>query len=202
MPGLSVHARELERLAALRSRAAARLTGTAATKGSAAREADALAVLHALASSPETAADALTLLHELQVYQVELDLQAQEMRESRAELEATLRRQTELYEHQPAGCFTIDAQSVVHELNQAGAGLLGIARDDAFGLPLDAFLCNDSAARLRAAMKGLGAGLPAVSCELTLRSKKGTEQRVLACLGPDPAGQRVLISLIPVAPGN
>jgi hypothetical protein len=36
-------------------------------------------VLHALASSPQTAADALTLLHELQVHQVELDLQAQEL---------------------------------------------------------------------------------------------------------------------------
>jgi hypothetical protein len=40
-----------ERLAALRSRAASRLTGPASTKGSTARAADALSVLHALASS-------------------------------------------------------------------------------------------------------------------------------------------------------
>ncbi len=202
MPGLSVHAHELERLAALRSRAAARLAGTAATKGSTARSADALAVLHALASAPETAADALTLLHELQVHQVELDLQAQEMQESRAELEAALRRQIDVYDRQPAGCFTVDARSVVHELNQSGAHLLGIAREAAFGLPLDAFLGNDSAARLRAAMKGLDDGLPAVSCELTLRPKNGPEQRVLARLVAHSAGQWVLLSLIPFAPGD
>jgi hypothetical protein len=98
-PDLPVPAIEPERLADLRSRAASRLTGLAATKGSTASAADALSVLHALASSPQTAADALTLLHELQVHQVELDLQAQELQESRAELESALRRQIELYDH-------------------------------------------------------------------------------------------------------
>ena len=36
---------------------------------------DALACLHQLASNQSSAADALKFLHELQVYQVELDLQ-------------------------------------------------------------------------------------------------------------------------------
>jgi hypothetical protein len=93
-------------------------------------------VLHALASSPQTATDALTLLHELQVHQVELDLQAQELHESRAELESTLRRQIELYDHQPVGCFTVDSRCILHELNLTGADMLGVARDAAFGLPL------------------------------------------------------------------
>ena len=198
MPGLPVHASELERLAALRGRAAARLRGTAATKGATARAADALAVLHALASSPATAADALTLLHELQVHQVELDLQAQEMQESRAELESALHRQVALYDHQPAGCFTIDPPSAVFELNQTGADMLGIAREDALGLPLDAFLCADSAQRFRSAMDRLGADTRPTSCRLTLRQKEGAGRPVLASLGADPAGGRVLVTLVPV----
>ncbi len=186
---------EPERLADLRSRAASRLTGAAATKGSISRAADALTVLHALASSPETAADALTLLHELQVHQVELDLQAQELRESRAELESALRRQIELYDFQPVGCFTVDPRLVVHELNQTGADMLGIGRDDAYGLPLDAFLCAESARRIRSAMSSVDADVRRPSCLLKLRPKDGPERSVYASIGTDPAADRYLVSL-------
>lgn len=186
---------EPEGLADLRSRAASRLTGAAATKGSTARAADALTVLHTLASSAETASDALTLLHELQVHQVELELQAQELRESRAELESALRRQIELYDCQPVGCFTVDPLLAVHELNQTGADMLGIARDEAYGLPLDAFVCAESAGRLRAAVSSLGPGLGQASCTLRLCPKAGPERSVLASIGRDPAANRYLVSL-------
>ena len=195
MSDLSDDAIEPERLADLRSRAASRLTGTAATKGPAARAADALTVLHALASSPETASDALTLLHELQVHQVELDLQTQELHESRAELESALRRQIELYDFQPVGCFTIDPRMVVHELNQTGADMLGIGRDDAYGLPLDAFLGAESARRFRSAISSVDAGVRRPSCLLRLCPKNGPERQVLASIGTDPAANRYLVSL-------
>lgn len=184
-----------ERLADLRNRAASRLTGAAATKGATARAADALTVLHALASSPATAPDALALLHELQVHQVELDLQAQELHESRAELETALRRQIELYDSQPVGCLTIDPRLVLHELNQTGAEMLGIGRDAAHGLPLDAFLCTESARRFRAAVSSLDARTRRPSCLLKLRSKDGLERAVLATIGADPAANRYLVNL-------
>jgi hypothetical protein len=185
-----------ERLAALRSRAASRLTGPASTKGSTARAADALTVLHALASSPETAADALALLHELQVHQVELDLQGQEMQESRAELESALRRQIELYDFQPVGCFAVDSRCILHELNLTGADMLGVARDAAFGLPLDAFLSADSARRFRSTLAGIGASTPQASCELRLRPQVGPECQVLARIAADPAANGYLVSLM------
>lgn len=193
---MSVHAIEPERLADLRSRAASRLTGTAATKGSAARAADALTVLYGLASSSETASDALTLLHELQVYQVELDLQAQELQESRVELESALRRQAELYDCQPVGCFTIDAAMVLHELNQTGADMLGVSRDDGVGLRLSTFLCADGTRGLGAAMSRVDAGGRPPSCLLTLRPKAGPDRAVVASLGVDPAANRYLVSLM------
>jgi PAS domain-containing protein len=195
MSDLSDHAIEPERLADLRSRAASRLTGRAATKGSTARAADALTVLHALASSPKTASDALTLLHELQVLQVELDLQAQELQESRAELESSLRRQIELYDFQPVGCFTIDPRLVLHELNQTGADMLGVGRSEAYGQLLDAFLCADSARRFRSAISSVDAGARRPSCLLRLCPKDGSERPVLASIGADPAANRYLVSL-------
>jgi PAS domain-containing protein len=189
------HAIELERLADLRSRAASRLTGKAATIGPPASAADALTVLHALASSPDTALDALTLLHELQVHQVELELQAQELHESRTELESALRRQFELYDYQPVGCFTIDPRMVVHELNQTGADMLGIGREDAYGMQLDACFSAESAGRFRSAVASIDAGARRPSCGLELRPRGEPERPVLASIGADPAANRYLVSL-------
>jgi PAS domain-containing protein len=191
----SVQAIRPDRLAELRSRAATRLAGAAAAKGSTARAADALTVLHALASCPETASDALTLLHELQVHQVELDLQAQELHESRAELESALRRQTELYDFQPVGSFTIDPRMVLQELNETGAEMLGLVRDEALGLAIDAFFHTESARRFRSAIASVDAGKPRASCPLALCSRHGPERLVLASIGKDPAAKRYLVSL-------
>ena len=152
-------------------------------------------MLHALASSQATASDALALLHELQVHQVELDLQAQELHESRAELESALRRQVELYDFQPVGCFTVDARGVLHELNLTGADMLGIGCNDAYGLPLDAFLCADSARRFRSAISSIDAGVRRISCLLKLCPRDGPERPVLASVGADPAANRYLVNL-------
>jgi len=138
------HVLEPARLEDLRSRAASRLTGAAAGKGSPARIADALSALYTLASSPATAADALALLHELQVHQVELELQAQELQESRAEMESALRQQVDLHDSQPVGCFTLDEHLLVHDMNRTGADMLGVDRDDGPGLRLGAFFAADS----------------------------------------------------------
>lgn len=198
MPDLSapiVPAIEFDRLVDLRHRAASHLAGDASRKGAIARSADALTVLHGLASSPQTAADALALLHELQVYQVELDLQAQELRESREALEASLRRQVELYDFQPAGLFTLDAQRVVMETNRAGADMLGLGRDDLVGLTLDAFLLPESARRFRSAMVGVDVGMRHVWCPLTLSPRDGVALSFVAAIGQDPAGRGYLVNL-------
>lgn len=180
------------RLADLRTRAAYRLTGV---NGATVRATDALAVLHALASDPTTAADALTLLHELQVHQIELDLQAEELRESRVDLEAALRRQTELYDFQPVGCFTIDARFVVHELNHAGAAMLGVEREDAYGMGLDSFLSLDSRPQLKALVSKHAADGQVGPCQLLLCSKDMPDRLATAHISADPAGPRYFVAL-------
>lgn len=199
MPALTEPATAPDRVAALRHEAAARLTGTAATKGATARAADALTVLHALASSPATAPDALALLHELQVHQVELDLQAQELQESRAELESALRRQTEIYDGLPVGCFTIDTRLALDEFNAAGADLLGITADDAPRLTLDTFLGADGTARLRSVMARVDAGDRSASCRVAVRTRQGPDSPVLASVARDRAAQRYLLTLAPLS---
>ena len=199
MPAVSVPAIEPQRLAELRGRAASRLAGLAATKGSTARSADALSVLHALASSPSTAADALTLLHELQVHQVELDLQQDELQNSRCELEAELGRQTALVDRAPVGLMTIDAGTVLAEINLAGAQLLGAARKELLGQPLARWLSAPSADALRTLLLRAHDGQVSETCNLQLRPLAGVVRTVHAVVGQDSASGGFLLALMAAA---
>ena len=179
----------------LRFRAASRLTGVDGAKTSAARATNALAVLHALASSPDTAADALALLHELQVHQVELDLQAEELQASRIELEVALRQQTELYDFQPVACFSLDGHLVVREANRRGARMLGVERDGARGLSIGTFFTAGSLRTLQDLIADAGEGGHA-SGTLKWRHANGLEQAVRVEVGPAPSGGGFFVALM------
>jgi hypothetical protein len=90
----------------------------------------------------------------------------------------------------------------LHELNQTGADMLGVARDDAYGLLLDAFLGAESARRFRSAIASLDAGERRPSCLLRLCPKGGPERPVLASIGADPAANRYLVSLTNTGDGQ
>jgi len=80
------------------------------------------------ALKPPAASDSLGLLHELQVHQIELELQNEELRSARVELEQALHRYTELFDFAPIGYATVKANRVIDDINHAGARLLGRAR--------------------------------------------------------------------------
>jgi PAS domain-containing protein len=159
----------------------------------------ALGVLHDLVSSPSTAGAALTLLHELQVYQVELDLQHEELRRSRTELETTLARQEKLYEFAPVGYVTVDRGAVLRELNLTAAGMLNFERDQLLGRSLDSFLEPQSARTLHATLERLDSGAAQELLALQLVSAHAAPLSVHACATRDPDGRHFLIALMNVA---
>lgn len=186
---------EISRLAELRRRAAARLHGGAAQHGPDSGAAAALDVLHSLASSPNTAEQALALLHELQVHQTELELQAQELRDTRAELEDLLRRQTERHDGLPVACLALEPGLLVRSLNHTAARLLRMPRDTAIGRPLDVRLAGESLGHLRAAAARVDSGLLRASCRLRVLSPGEPEQTFVAQLAADPGGPGYLLVL-------
>jgi PAS domain-containing protein len=179
----------------LRVRAVSKLTGRSPEHAHQSAS-EALGVLHELASSPATAADALALLHELQVHQVEVDLQAEELHASRAELETALRRQIQLYDSAPVGCFTVDPRGVLHELNSSGAELLGSPRDALLGQSLHGFLEADSARMLQAMLTRVSQGREAEDCTVQLTLHGGKSQAVYATAKADPAGRNFLVAFM------
>ncbi len=185
------------RAAELRSRAVAHLKGPVAQAHADASAA--LSVLYELASSPSTAPDALALLHELQVHQVELDLQDEELRRARTELETSLNRQVQLYDYAPAGFFTVDDDTVLRELNLTGASLLGFERDFLRGRSLESFLTTEDAPTLRAMLARVTAGARSDCADLHLRPTQDGEARCMrTSVGLDPAGGGFLIAMIRV----
>ena len=170
---------EAESQANLRLRALHRLTGGNGTHGARLNGSAALQALHDLASSPLTGAAALTLLHELQVYQVELDLQDEELRRSRADLEMTLSRQVQLYDFAPVGCFTVDQSTALRELNLTAANMLGAERDRLLGRSLDSFLAPQSAHALHLMLTGVSDGAPTEVDELELLARRAAPRSCL-----------------------
>ncbi len=179
----------------LRLSALKRLTGQAGSHETRLDASAAFGVLYELASSPSTAASALALLHELQVYQVELELQDEELRRSRAELEATLMRQVQIYDFAPVGIFTVDRSTALRELNLTAAGMLGSERDQLLGRTLDSFLAPQSAHALHAMLAGPSGSSPSESGTLQLVSGRN----VHASVNRDPDGRNFLVALVNAA---
>ena len=141
----------------------------------------------------------MALLHEMQVHQVELDLQQEELGRSRSELEAALIRQTALIERAPVGYMTIDAGTVVVEINLAGARLLGAAQDDLLGRPLAGLLSAHSADLLQALLARARDGLGPETRELQLQPLAGTLRPVQAAADRDTVPDRFLLVLMAAA---
>jgi len=113
----------------------------------------ALALLHNLASNPATAGDALKLLHELQVHQVELDLQHERVEEDRGELQNLADHYSELYAFAPVAYFTVDNEGHIIEGNLAAADMLGAGRDELGGRNIVSLVAPSSGPALRALLE-------------------------------------------------
>ena len=83
---------------------------------------------HSVRPQPIAHTETERLLHELQVYQVELQLQNEELMQSRARVEAGLRQYTDLYDFAPVGYLTLSFDGTINQINLTGATLLGQAR--------------------------------------------------------------------------
>jgi PAS domain S-box-containing protein len=78
--------------------------------------------------APTTKSETRRLVHELEVHQIELEMQNAELDQTRAELEAALSQYTALYDFAPVGYFTLARDGTIHQVNLAGANLLGVER--------------------------------------------------------------------------
>jgi PAS domain S-box-containing protein len=91
-----------------------------------------------------SADEARRLLHELQVHQIELEMQNEELARARAEVETLLRQYTDLYDYAPVGYLALTRDGTIHQINLAGASLLGLARSELINRRLGVFVSVES----------------------------------------------------------
>lgn len=187
---------------ALRSTAETRLReGTAPPNRGWTIGGEALACLHQLASKPSSAADALKFLHELQVYQVEIDLQQEQLEQHRAELAEQLSRYVELYNRVPVGLLCADADGVIVDANPRAAALLGVEDEQLPGRHLGSFLAAGSRSALVKLLANLSADAAEQSCVVHCEQAgaAGSALRLSATRSEDARAR--LFSLTEVTPG-
>ena len=92
----------------------------------------------------ETEVDTQRLIHELQVHQIELEMQNEELVETRGEIEALLRQYTDLYDFAPVGYFTLAPDSTIIKTNLTGAKMLGLERSRLMNRRLGLFVSSKS----------------------------------------------------------
>lgn len=122
--------------------------------------------------SPPSSAETQRLLHELQVHQIELELQNEELRRSRSEMESALTRYTDLYDFAPVSYFTLAVDGAIREANLPGARLLGTERSRLIGSRFETFVSDATRIVYEAWLKEVFVSGKRQTCELTLGPSK------------------------------
>lgn len=165
-------------------------------------DANALGSIHKLASSPESAPDALKLLHEVQVHQVELDLQHEEMESTQRELAEQLARFEELYESAPVGYVTLSPRREILECNKAAASLLGMKADEVRGRKLSSFLAPASRPAVQQLLDGLRPDGASERCEVRLLAAGAQPKPQIVVASLPPGGRAFLVVIVDLANGE
>lgn len=119
----------------------------------------------------ETKADAQRILHELQVHQVELELQNEELKQSKAEVDEVLEKYTDLYDFAPIGYYTLDANGSVLLVNLTGASLVGIERSKLIGRRFGLLVSTEHRPAFNTFLKQVFAGQKTQSGDFELLSE-------------------------------
>lgn len=104
-----------------------------------------------LASNPEKAlekadmdrADVRQLIHELDTYQIELELQNEDLRTAQQELEKSRHRYADFYDFAPVAFITANDKGLIIEANLTAGDMLGLARGQLLNHLLSDFIWPD-----------------------------------------------------------
>ena len=111
------------------------------------------------------------LIHELSVHQIELQMQQEELLQSRDDMEKGLERYTELYDFAPVGYLTLARDSTILEVNLTATKMLGVDRSLLKGSRLTLFVDPDEIKTFNALMESVFSHQEPDSCEVMLLHK-------------------------------
>jgi PAS domain S-box-containing protein len=134
--------------------------------------------------------DAASILHELRVHQIELEMQNEELLRSHQELEASRACYFELYNFAPVGYLTISDKGIISKANLAFATLLAIPLKTLVKHPFTQFIFREDQDVYYFWRKTLMETAEPQVCELRLQQSDGLQiwVRLIANLAKDNLG--------------
>jgi len=127
-----------------------------------------------LAAEPQSREAIRTMLHELRVHQIELEMQNEELRRTQWELNGERARYFDLYDLAPVGYCTVSEVGLILQANLTAASLLGMARGALVKERLSRFiLASDQDIYYLCRRKLIESGQPQ-ACELRMQKSDGT----------------------------
>jgi PAS domain S-box-containing protein len=126
-----------------------------------------------LSAAAGAVTDARRLRHELEVHQIELEMQNEELKESRNRMERLLEKFEDFYDFAPVGYFSITEPGVIVEVNLTGAALLGVERSRLIHQLLPNFIVPADRPAVLAFLQRVFAGAGKQVCEATILRKNG-----------------------------
>jgi len=123
------------------------------------------------------------LLEELQLHEKELETQNEELRQLREQAEISERNYQDLYDHAPAGYFTLTRNGQIVRLNLTGAALLGKSREQLLNNPLSDFIVSEDRDIFTAFCRRIFESSRKQKCEFTIARADTGERLVIQADG-------------------
>ncbi|MDD1683693.1 MAG: PAS domain S-box protein, partial [Methanoregula sp.] len=123
------------------------------------------------------------LLEELQLHQKELEAQNEELRMLRLQAERSERQYLDLYDHAPAGYYTLAPNGIITRVNLYGAALLGKTRDQILNNSLQDYVSPADRATFISFCKRIFESSRKQKCEITLIRQDTGEHLVIQADG-------------------
>ncbi len=114
------------------------------------------------------------IIHELQVYQLELEAQNQELRQARLRQEVLAKQFSDLYDFAPIGYLTLDKEGIIHRTNLAFSSMMGTPRKFLYGKNLFSRVIYEDRDILFLHLRRLFKTQNKQNCRLRLKNKKGS----------------------------
>lgn len=156
---------------------------------------DILAFLYQIASSPEGSSDALKLLHEFQVHQVELDLQFKQLQENEQESSRIVTYYRSLFDYAPVAFLVTSLSGQIIEGNKAAAALLGIEQPALDDFSMINLIDVQTRSQLQQQLQTLLEGATRVQCQPMINCQEQGMQSVLMVANLAPDGASVQMQL-------
>jgi PAS domain S-box-containing protein len=114
------------------------------------------------------------LIHELEVFEVELEMQNEELHRDQEELEAARERYADLYDSTPIGYLTVSDKEQILEVNLTAARLLGMKRGVLLGQSLPRFIAPEYHDVYYKHFKAVLAAANVQTCEMRMVARDGS----------------------------